>query len=87
MPTWQVVTDDGLLRPAQKAERGKVYCGGSARQVNPLRLPPARDRAMDAPLQKNGLILLPPVLPSCQSVHRCLWGVEVEGLPRPDLWA
>jgi hypothetical protein len=30
---YEVVTADGLLRPALAARRGGIYCGGSARAV------------------------------------------------------
>lgn len=32
-PLYEVVTDDGLMRPAFSMRRGNVYCGGSARLV------------------------------------------------------
>lgn len=33
MPLYEVVTTDGLMRPALAARLGGLYCGGSARQV------------------------------------------------------
>eukprot|EP00775_Hariotina_reticulata_P009908 gene9907-10064_t len=33
MPLYEVVTQDGLMRPVLAARRGGLYCGGSARQV------------------------------------------------------
>lgn len=30
---FKIVSDDGLLRPCHLAERGGLYCGGSARVV------------------------------------------------------
>jgi hypothetical protein len=34
MPLYEVVTQDGLMRPVLAARRGGLYCGGSARQVS-----------------------------------------------------
>jgi hypothetical protein len=31
--SYEVVTPDGLMRPALAAKRGGLYCGGSARMV------------------------------------------------------
>lgn len=33
MSLYEIVTDDGLMRPARTIKQGGVYCGGSARQV------------------------------------------------------
>ena len=33
MPLYEVVTPDGLMRPAMDALRGGLYCGGSAMMV------------------------------------------------------
>lgn len=33
MPLYEVVTPDGLMRPAMDAQRGGLYCGGSATMV------------------------------------------------------
>lgn len=33
MSLYEVVTDDGLMRPTRTMRKGRVYCGGSARQV------------------------------------------------------
>lgn len=35
MPLYEVVTPDGLMRPAMNASRGGLYCGGSATMVRP----------------------------------------------------
>ena len=33
MPLYEVVTEDGLMRPAFSLRRGGLYCGGSAALV------------------------------------------------------
>ena len=33
MSLYEVVTDDGLMRPVMKARKGALFCGGSARMV------------------------------------------------------
>ena len=33
MSLYEVVTDDGLMRPVLAAKRGGLFCGGSARMV------------------------------------------------------
>lgn len=33
MSLFEIVTPDGLMRPALTARRGGLYCGGSARMV------------------------------------------------------
>lgn len=33
MSLYEVVTDDGLMRPALAAKKGGLFCGGSARMV------------------------------------------------------
>ncbi len=33
MSLYEIVTEDGLMRPARTIKQGGVYCGGSAKQV------------------------------------------------------
>lgn len=65
-PLYEVVTEDGLMRPAMTARKGGLYCGGSAVMV---------ERALD--LEGDDILYIGCV-PDVPPIINHLWTVNIQ---------